>query len=67
MAKWYKCPRCVRFSILLNKKNLLYECGECLKTFVKKEFEENDYHLHFDVDPPGTQKLIKEIIQKHIK
>lgn len=39
MTRWYKCPRCIRYCVELNKTRNIYKCGECLKSFTKNEFE----------------------------
>lgn len=67
MAKWFKCPRCIRFGVLWNPKTKQYKCGECLINYSKAEFESNSYHTQFDIDPPGTKKLIKEVMQSLVK
>ena len=37
MTKWYKCPRCVRYTATLINKG--YVCNECEKNFSKEEFQ----------------------------
>lgn len=36
--KWFKCPQCIKFCVLLNKKEKIYACEECGKSFNEQEY-----------------------------
>lgn len=37
MIKWYKCPRCIRYTTTIKEEK--YICEECGKEFPKNEFK----------------------------
>ena len=39
MTKWFKCPRCIRYTVLFKPRQNRYHCQECLKSFTKNKFE----------------------------